>query len=222
MDDAVNKAVTRRGRPKASNETERRQRILAAAMQIFIETGFKAATTAGIAARAKVSKRTLYEAFTDKKALFAAVVHQHRHLILDLPRPGGEDLSVMATLYHIFRLDSNEELSRSRETLLNLIVRESVLMPELADYLYEHEIVRSRERLIEWLESENQRGRIAIEDLALYAGMLMDIVFGALLPRRKPQNATERSLGIEHIKQRLQIVMQGVLRSVNECPASTD
>lgn len=221
MNDAVNKAVTRRGRPRAVNETERRQHILAAATEVFIEMGFTAATTAGIAARAKVSKRTLYEAFSDKTALFAAIVHEHRHLILDLPRPPEEDLSVMDTLYLIFRLDSNEEQARSRETLLNLIVRESVLIPELADYLYEHEIVRSRERLIEWLESENQRGRIAIKDLTLYAGLLMDIIFGALLPRRKPQNATERALGIEHIKQRLQIVMQAALCRAKECPKST-
>lgn len=83
-----------------------------------------------------MSKRTLYEAFSDKTALFAAIVHEHRHLILDLPRPPEEDISVRDTLYLIFRLDSNEEQARSRETLLNLIVRESVLIPELADYLY--------------------------------------------------------------------------------------
>jgi len=211
MDSAEEKAVAKRGRPVSITPEARQQRILQAACEIFIEVGFIPATTAAIAARAKVSKRAIYEVFRDKTELFAAVVHAHRHLILDLPRPQEEALPVMATLYRIFRLDNGEEEARQREIILNLIIRESVLMPALSDYLYENEVLKSREKLAEWLTKEHETGRVFIEDSILYAGMLMDIVFGALLPRRRPHGAAERAQNTQEIKKRLHIAMYSAL-----------
>ncbi|MFT3802336.1 MAG: TetR/AcrR family transcriptional regulator [Burkholderiaceae bacterium] len=198
------------GRPRVLADEERRRLILAAAHDAFVELGFARTTTAEVAARAKVSKRSIYEVFADKTALFGAVIRAHQHLILDLPRPEGEDLPLLETLVRIFRLDIDEEAERAREAMLNLIVRESVLFPELADYLYENEMIRSREALIDWLQQEARRGRMVVEDPLVHAGMLMDIVFGALLPRRRLRQASERALRIGHIKQRLAIFLRGI------------
>ncbi len=199
-----------RGRPKAFTDAERRSSILNAAHAVFVELGFARTTTAAIAAKAKVSKRAIYALFEDKTALFAAVIREHRHLILDLPRPAGEDLPALETLVRIFRLDIDEAAEREREAILNLIVRESAQFPELSDYLYENNILRSREELIEWLDDQARRGTIVIEDPVMCAGMLMDIVFGALLPRRRLKHATDRTRRVEHIKQRLAIFLRGI------------
>lgn len=204
------KPFPRRGRPKVIGEAQRRQSIVRAAHEAFVELGFARTTTAVVAARAKVSKRSIYEVFGDKTELFAAVIGENQHLILDLPRPEDETLSIFETLIGIFRLDIDDEAERAREAILNLIVRESAQFPELSDYLYEHKIIRSREKLVEWLQREAERGRMTIDDPLLCAGMLMDIVFGALLPRRRLLQAADRARRTEDIKKRLEIFLRGI------------
>lgn len=202
--------VRKRGRPRTIDQEERRLSILQGAHEAFVELGFARTTTAIVAARAKVSKRSIYEVFADKTELFAAVVREHRHLVLDLPRPADEDLPPLQALTLIFRLDLDDEADRAREAMLNLITRESVLFPELSDYLYAHEVIRSREDLIDWLQSQTVLGSVSIEKARLHAGMLMDIVFGALLPRRRLRDRAEREIRNAHIKERLAIFLLGV------------
>ncbi|KAA9001335.1 TetR/AcrR family transcriptional regulator [Affinibrenneria salicis] len=210
MENVKQSGLSRRGRPKAIGDDERRRSIIMAAYGAFIELGFSRTTTAVIAARARVSKRALYQFFSSKTELFAAVIGEHQHLILDLPRPEDETLPLLDTLIAIFRLDIDQEAEREREAILNLMVRESVLFPELSDYLYEKEVIRSQEALIEWLQREAQRGRMTVGDARVCAGMLMDIVFGALLPRRRLRQAPDRALRTEHIKKRLAIFLRGI------------
>ncbi|QSN64328.1 MULTISPECIES: TetR/AcrR family transcriptional regulator [unclassified Caballeronia] len=203
-------SARRPGRPRANESEERRRAILAAARQSFVELGFARTTTAEVAARAKVSKRAIYEAFTNRTELFAEVIRDCQHLIVDLPRPEDEELPLLDTLIRIFRLDLDDDAERAREAMLNLIVRESTLLPELSDYLYENGALRSREALIEWLLLESARGRISVDDPLVDAGMLMDMVFGALLPRRRSTEATDRMLRRDHIKKRLAIYLRGI------------
>lgn len=51
---------------------------------------------------------------------------------------------------------------------------------------------------------------MTVEDIDVCTGMLMDIVFGALLPRRRDQDAETRQLRIAHIKQRIRITLAGM------------
>jgi AcrR family transcriptional regulator len=202
----------RRGRPRILSDDARRKAILAAAKDAFVELGFARTTTEVVAAKAKVSKRSIYEVFTDKMALFAEVIRNHGVLFLDLPRPADEDLPLLETLIRVFRLDIDDAAEREREAVLNLITRESLQFPELSDYLYDNGIIRAREELIEWLANQDQNGNLKVEDPLVCAGMLMDIVFGALLPRRRLKQAVDRRLRTQHIKKRLEIFLKGVGR----------
>jgi TetR/AcrR family transcriptional repressor of mexJK operon len=51
-----------------------RQAIIQAAIEVFLQHGYLGATTDEVAARASVSKQTLYKHFTDKQHLFAEVI----------------------------------------------------------------------------------------------------------------------------------------------------
>jgi len=209
--DTLSETARRRpGRPKVVESDERRRSILAAAHEAFVELGFARTTTAEVAARAKVSKRAIYEVFANRTELFAEVIRDCQHLIIDLPRPEGEDLPLFETLVRIFRLDLDDDADRAREAVLNLIVREATLFPELSDHLYENGAIRSREALVDWLLIESGRGRMSIDDPLVHAGMLMDIVFGALLPRRRLKQAADRALRTEHIRKRLAIYLRGI------------
>ncbi len=54
----------------------RRNTILDAAFQVFLENGFSAASMSEISARVGGSKATLYSYFASKEELFVAVIHQ--------------------------------------------------------------------------------------------------------------------------------------------------
>ncbi|TPM05315.1 TetR/AcrR family transcriptional regulator [Mesorhizobium sp. B2-3-11] len=200
----------RRGRPLTIAPQARRALVIDAAYQVFLEKGFAGTTTEMVAARASVSKRSLYEHFASKTELFGAVVLKYRHLLLDLPRPPDDDLPMIDKLVKVFRLDMDRGRDQEREALLNLILHQSVLFPELSDYLYQQKILRTREDLIEWLEAERDRGAIEMDDVVLCAGMLMDIAFGALLPRRRQQGDDARDQRKQDIRQRFQIFLRGI------------
>lgn len=53
---------------------QRRQAIIQAATLVFAQNGYLGATTDEVAARASVSKQTLYKYFADKERLFADVI----------------------------------------------------------------------------------------------------------------------------------------------------
>lgn len=64
-------SIRAQGRPK---DPEKRQAILAAAGHLFLEQGFERTTVDAIAARAGVSKLTVYSHFEDKEGLFRALI----------------------------------------------------------------------------------------------------------------------------------------------------
>ncbi len=79
---------------RQSGDTAVRERILAAAFSAFMKKGFAAASTAEIAARARVSKREIYALFGNKQdLLLACVTERVRRLQLptDLPVPGDRE-----------------------------------------------------------------------------------------------------------------------------------
>ncbi len=82
---------------------EKRRKILAGAREVFAELGFERASVDLIAARAGVSKATVYNHFADKQALFVATVVEETDsmrasLVGCVERPCGtleESLQVM-------------------------------------------------------------------------------------------------------------------------------
>ncbi|XBS67949.1 hypothetical protein ABK905_13635 [Acerihabitans sp. KWT182] len=75
-----------------------------------------------------------------------------------------------------------------------------------------------------WLEKEHEKGRLIVEDSGICAGMLMDIVFGALIPRKwvletegKQQlDANGRRQQLETIKKRIRMVLRGINPAANQ------
>lgn len=60
----------------------KRAAILAAARELFVAEGFERTSVDAVAARAGVSKRTVYDYFGDKRALLIAVVQQAAELLM--------------------------------------------------------------------------------------------------------------------------------------------
>ncbi len=61
-------------RVESQRQVEKREGILAAATEMFLEEGYAGVSVDGIIARIGGSKRTLYAYFGDKDGLFAAII----------------------------------------------------------------------------------------------------------------------------------------------------
>lgn len=71
---ALKTATPRRGRPPREKEGEVEERILEAALHIFIARGYEGASIDEIAELAKAGKPSIYARFTNKETLFREVV----------------------------------------------------------------------------------------------------------------------------------------------------
>ncbi len=200
----------RRGRPKASSDDEKRSHIVANAGRIFVKHGYAASTTAIVAAEAGVSKQTLYRIFESKEDLFAAVVRDHRRMMLDLPR-APEHVPVSRSLEQIFMIDLEEDKDMERAGLLQLIFREAPQFPELIEILNKEGLLGARQLLADWLAERRAEGRLKLDDAASGARMLMDMVFGGMGPPEGRVNAwPDRTMRLEHLRRCIAIFCKGV------------
>ncbi len=127
------KPLRKTGRPSRADALLLRQRILEAATQLFLDHGYGPTSIEAVAARAGVSKRTFYDRFDDKPALFAAVVHG----IIEKIRPDADvrlldGATLTAVLRHLARLMLQAALSPPAIALHRLVTGESKRFPELA------------------------------------------------------------------------------------------
>ncbi|MBP1849455.1 TetR/AcrR family transcriptional regulator [Rhizobium halophytocola] len=156
-----------------------RDLIAETAWSLFLESGYGGTAMSDVAAKAHVSLRTIYRLFPGKPELFAAVVAIHRRSMLALP--GDYDaLPVADALARIFQTDLAPEAERQRDALMTMFIVECRQFPELMPILHKEGPESSRRLLADWLERQRNLGRIGFEDADLVAGMLMDVVFGAV------------------------------------------
>jgi AcrR family transcriptional regulator len=89
-----------------------RDRILKAATEEFFTRGIKAVKMDDIANKLAVSKRTLYEIYTNKEELLMeTIVHHSEDFEREMLKFKGTELTVIDTLLHFYQLEI-EELSR--------------------------------------------------------------------------------------------------------------
>ncbi|ATN36602.1 hypothetical protein ACO34A_22705 (plasmid) [Rhizobium sp. ACO-34A] len=167
-----------RGRPKVVADTQQRTAIVDVAALLFLERGYGKTTMGEIAAAAHVSLASIYRFFPGKTDLFAAVVANHRQTMLALPGDYA-DIPLETALGQIFRIDLDDEAGRKRDALMAMFLVESHQFPELVPILKAQGPEQSITLLQEWLDRQNSVGRVSINDTALAAAMIMDVVFGA-------------------------------------------
>lgn len=166
-----------RGRPKLVSDDRRRAELVELAMGVFIELGYARTTMDVVAARARVSKQTLYRFFPGKTALFAAVIEHHRRFMM-APTGDYDHLPPAEALARIFRTDIDDDADDDRMLLVSVIMAESIQNPELLDVVEAHGAEPARADLGAWMRREIERGRIrSDDDPELLAGILLDMVF---------------------------------------------
>lgn len=147
-------------------KTERPQELLAAALDLFVERGFAATRLDDVAARAGVSKGTLYLYFENKEELFKAVVRENMIPVL------GEAEQVIDTyagstsdLFRDIMMGWWERIGATRLSgITKLMMAESNNFPEVARFYHAEVITRADAMLRRLLERGIARGEFRAVD----------------------------------------------------------
>jgi len=165
---------------KERDKSKKRAVIISGAEDIFLSMGFELASMDKIAAKAGVSKRTVYNHFNSKENLFEVIVDnllaQRQNLQTikyDREKTLEEQLLSFAES-EIFLIDSPRRLELSRFLTLTF----------LKDLEYQKKTVANSpsvyDMLIEWLKEAENDGRIKTDNLFMSARIFYALVIGAI------------------------------------------
>lgn len=170
--------------PKWQRRSEDRPReICAAALEVFAEKGFAAARLDEIAARAGVSKGTLYLYFKDKEDLFRAVVRDTVAPNIDAVRTmiDGVDLPFAQIIRMFLPRFAEITVRVPVGPVAKMVIGESRNFPELAKVWHDEVVSKAIGMISTLIAKAQQRGEVRPGDPRLHAFTLMGpMVLGVL------------------------------------------
>ena len=161
----------------ARRSDRKRAAIIAAARAAFLEDGFGATSMDRIAALAGASKRTVYNHFESKEALFAAFIRDvytegldGRAVVLHAETPPAQALRsfAKALLSQLARPD--------RQNLIRLVIAESRRFPQLSALYFAEGKEPAVATLTTYLEQQQAQGRLSMPDRELAAYQLLGMI----------------------------------------------
>jgi TetR/AcrR family transcriptional regulator of autoinduction and epiphytic fitness len=171
--------------------------ILRAAVQVFGEAGFSKAGVDTIAARAEVSKRTLYKHFDGKEALFrenSEVLCQRIVEVTNLPF--DPEATLESQLLELARRQLTLITSEDFVTMARVTLPERALQPHLTGRSFER--IRCGETgLAQWIAQATAAGRLREEDARVagrqFSALLMEFAFWPQIFANEPPPTSEES-----------------------------
>jgi AcrR family transcriptional regulator len=166
-----------RGRPQARCDEETRAVILDAARHEFASSGYAATNMESVARRAGVSTKTLYRLIPTKAALFEAMITARIDRfasVVRLQACDGRDIE--AALREALMVCGELILDGEVIAIQRLILADSEKFPEISETFYHKAIRRTERTLANWLQAQNERGLIKIDDAEAAAGMLLGML----------------------------------------------
>ncbi len=171
--------LTERRRPGRDPmpEAARSRLLCEAAASIFLRDGYGTARMDEVARAAGMSKRTLYQLFPSKAALFEATVGTALaplHLDTELEREPDLEQALIGTL-----LIAARHLLAPRQTaLFRLVIAEGQRSPELAEAFHRVKLKAGASPLQRRIAAEMQAGRLAPGDPEQASRLLFGMVLG--------------------------------------------
>ncbi len=142
-----------RGCKEENNREDVRQKIIETALTLFLSRGIKDVKMDNIASLISVSKRTIYELFTDKEVLIEETLKHHHKQMQDEARniikSSNDILDVILNLYGLY-FNYLKNTSRSFFTDLDRY-------PNIRDSIRERE-KKNDKRFIAWMEEGRKQG----------------------------------------------------------------
>lgn len=155
--------------------------ILAAARVEFFANGFSAATIEAIAARAQVSKVTIYSWFKDKENLFGQVVQtESAHMRENFVPKNLAEKSLREILLQAALGMLDFMMREDRVRLERILAAEMTRDPTIGKMFLENGPLRMAEGLKALLQASVKKGEIRSDDLEASAEMFAGLVMGRM------------------------------------------
>lgn len=173
-----------RGRPQSRTDADTKHVILQAATEVFLESGYTATRMETVARAAGVSKRTIYRFWTTKSELLAAIVAERSEnigkrvedFLHTIDADALDTLGLKHALEHILSEFAHLILSDDTVAFYRLITAEALNFPEIATDFYREGPSRSSGTVARFLDQQQKRGLIKLDDTTIAATMLMSMV----------------------------------------------
>lgn len=179
--------------------TARRQAIIAAGRELFLESGYAATTCADVVARSGGSLATLYSLFGTKRGLFEAILRDHAEAVMRPLCVEGVASDPEQGLMAVGQRYLAGVLEPSVVAWWRAICAEAPHAPELRDVFLSEEGGPIQQALAGYLAAKVAEGRLEIPDPVTAAGQFLALVRGHLHHRAlagDPAPATPQE--IEH------------------------
>ncbi|MCY0147322.1 TetR/AcrR family transcriptional regulator [Hoeflea sp. G2-23] len=191
------------GRPRQFDSSEREAIIIDAAERLILAQGLAGASMAAIAQEAGMSKRTLYEVFESRAALFASIIRR-MHNMFTRPLTRSDLEKPLAQRLHLLLTPAGEKISDALPlAILRAVITEAERQPDLVhEFLREgpyalYAMIRAE------LDRSVARGEIRISDTEAAARLLADMAHESVLehlvisqPACQRQDAYKRRLDL--------------------------
>jgi TetR/AcrR family transcriptional regulator, mexJK operon transcriptional repressor len=167
--------------------TRSRVAILDAAAATFLEHGYLGTSLERVADRAGVAKRTIYNLFSGKEALFRAVLTG----AIDVAERYANEVAIALGDSHDVEADLTAAATELVEAVLGgrivalrrLLIGEATRFPDVAQEYYDRAPGQVMAALAAGLSRLADRGHLRIDDAAMAAEHLAFLVLGATLDR---------------------------------------
>ena len=182
---------------RTERQAERRETILAAALDEFSARGFAATRLDDIARRAGIAKGTIYLYFRDKEALFHELVRTMLSPIVGtLEAAPLADLPVRKLVEAIADMFVREIFGTRRKDVIRLIITEGHRFPKLAEVYYREVIQRVIPLMRSLMTRAVARGELPNDSLArfpqlLVAPAMIALIWNGLFGRFAPLDVRE-------------------------------
>ena len=186
-------SASRRSAPRPADVDEeprsirKRRAIVEAATDVFLRNGYRGTSMDEIAARAAVSKQTVYKHFADKESLFSAIVRAAVDAAGDPVLGDATELAdsedLATDLRALARRQLEQVVQQRLMQLRRLVIGEANRFPELGRAFYERGAGRSTAALATAFEHLTARGLLKAHDPELAAAHFNWLVMSAPVNR---------------------------------------
>ncbi|AQA17627.1 hypothetical protein BST95_04625 [Halioglobus japonicus] len=165
--------------PKLTLTQRKRLDILAAARTEFLETGFRDTSIDRAAERAQVSKRSLYNHFASKEALFGAIAEQ---FVAELQQAIYVEYDPALPLDEQLRDIAEREVAHVTDddyvAVFQMFFSESESLRDIIDEMAAR--AGGHDPIATWISAAAADGRLAVDDPAFASGQFVALIKGPL------------------------------------------
>jgi AcrR family transcriptional regulator len=143
MRTAARRAPAGKSGAREVRSAERREAILAAALEEFAVNGFAGTRLDDIARRAKIAKGTIYLYFADKETLFQELLRaMFAPIVKGFEQMPADDAPTRDIIERIVALFVREVIGTRRKDVIRLVISEGSRFPKLAEFHYREVLSR--------------------------------------------------------------------------------